>query len=1125
MATTVRFLSCLALLPMIVVVGCGSESNPSQEGAVDRELGAAYFAEERYDRARESLARVVELPGSTAVDRVNLACVELADPEGDLTRAHTWLDDAARQNSDVAALAYARGVLAMRERRLDDAAASFERTLELAPEDLPARLNLAQAYDELGRRDDASAVYSVIVDDSDDEDEQRGSWSLTATYRLGQILTRAEDEAEQTRGLELLRRHREWTDSGIRAANYLELELGELCRVRAPRPAPRVPAAASSALAVAFEPLPERLFPDALEIRALRAAHLNADDRVDLLALTADGIAVAFGRPAAGHDTRVLAEGDWIRVVAGDLDNDGTAELLALDRGGVATLLASGDAGWRVWNSDPLDTLELRDVVLADLDHEGDLDLLAVTAEGVVVLRNDGRPEGAAPGEVTLTLLPSPDGWPSGDFSWAAVEDFDNDNDIDVVVGGPDGPTLIASSLRGGRWELLDPSRSGLPETLAATPLLADLDHDGMVDALFADRAAWARNRGDGTFEPAVSLALAGAAAGDERAALADVDLDGELDMVLVDGTGQLRVLAGSLVAGEGAVLDTGVRQPVGAQPLVTDLDGDGDPDLAGVTDDGVQIHRGQTTSAGVLRVLLEGRKDNRDGIGAVVEVRAGEMYQRRMATGRQLVFGFGPSTRAEVVRVTWPNGVSQQVLEPEPGVPVELPQREGLIGSCPFLYAWNGEEYEFISDVLGITPLGLPMVEGQYVAPDHDELIRVEGRQLRPVDGEYRLFVTEELREVTYLDRAQLWVVDHAAGVELHPEERFTFPPFPPQRIHAIEQSVPLVRALGSDGRDWTAELSELDAVHAAPFEPLPPQFLGLVTPHHLDLELPPEAVQADRVRLMMTGWLHWTDASVNVAAGHHDEYEFVPPMLMVPDGRGGWRPTGPPVGFPAGKTKTMVLDIGDLIVRDDPRIRVVSTIRLYWDQIHVAIGDDAPFTVTKIEPSSAQLQYRGFSRRQPGLLPGAPEHDQPEWFDFEAREPWPRWNQHDGMFTRYGQVLPLLHTIDDRFAIFAAGDAIDLRFPVGSTAPPSARGGDRTYLLFLDGWAKDGDHNTSQAQTVEPLPFHGMSGYPYRSDEHYPDDEAHRRYRAEWNTRPGVQLRSNLATGDPPAALRGSQ
>ena len=140
-------------------------------------------------------------------------------------------------------------------------------------------------------------------------------------------------------------------------------------------------------------------------------------------------------------------------------------------------------------------------------------------------------------------------------------------------------------------------------------------------------------------------------------------------------------------------------------------------------------------------------------------------------------------------------------------------------------------------------------------------------------------------------------------------------------------------------------------------------------------------------------------------------------------------------------------------------------------------------------------------------------PEHDRPEGFEFEEREPWPRWDQHPGMLTRYGDVRPLLDEIDDRFAIFAAGDAIDLRFDARTT--PVERG--RTYLLFLDGWAKDGDHNTAWAETVEPLPFHGMSGYPYRDDESYPDDERHRRYRAEWNTRPGVRLRSDLAEGAP--------
>ena len=61
--------------------------------------------------------------------------------------------------------------------------------------------------------------------------------------------------------------------------------------------------------------------------------------------------------------------------------------------------------------------------------------------------------------------------------------------------------------------------------------------------------------------------------------------------------------------------------------------------------------------------------------------------------------------------------------------------------------------------------------------------------------------------------------------------------------------------------------------------------------------------------------------------------------------------------------------------------------------------------------------------------------------------------------------------------------------------------------YLLFLDGWAKDRDPNTIQALEVEPLPFHGMSGYPYRSDEHFPDGPEHRAWRAEWNTRAARQ------------------
>jgi hypothetical protein len=205
------------------------------------------------------------------------------------------------------------------------------------------------------------------------------------------------------------------------------------------------------------------------------------------------------------------------------------------------------------------------------------------------------------------------------------------------------------------------------------------------------------------------------------------------------------------------------------------------------------------------------------------------------------------------------------------------------------------------------------------------------------------------------------------------------------------------------------------------------------------------------------------------------------------------------------------MVLDVTDMLNRADPRLRITTTLELYWDAIRVALDDDdAPFTVTKLEPKSAQLSFRGFSR------PAARRADQPQRFEWGRLEEQPRWNQHAGMMTRYGDVAPLLGEVDDRLVIFSAGDAIDLRFDAAG-APPLAPGMARTALLFVDGWAKDGDPNTTTSQTVEPLPFHGMSGYPYAAGEHFPDDEPHTRYLREWNTRPGRTLIEPLARRDP--------
>jgi hypothetical protein len=548
---------------------------------------------------------------------------------------------------------------------------------------------------------------------------------------------------------------------------------------------------------------------------------------------------------------------------------------------------------------------------------------------------------------------------------------------------------------------------------------------------------------------------------------------------------------------------------------LAVDLDADFDRDLLRLDAGGLRAFLAAGEGAG-LALALRGHKDFARGIGSIVELRTGLRYQRLYHRGNPLLVGMGGDPVA-MVRVTWPNGVVQANYTFEPRTARLIEQREGLAGSCPFLYTWNGETYEFISDVLGITPLGLPMAPEMIVPPDHDEYVLVRGEQLVPRDGVYELQLTEELREVTYLDRVRLDVVDHPADVEVFPNERFTFPPFPEAHTHTVRDPLVPLRAVDQDGIDWAAELARDDRAFAIPFSPEPGQYQGLATEHVLELEFDAERVRsAPKLRLFLNGWFYWTDASVNVAVARHPDMAFVPPLLSVPDGEGGWRECGP-IGFPAGKLKTMAVDVTELVNRDDPRLRLTSTLRLYWDSIRLAVdADDAPLVTTALEPASAELWERGFSRSFPLL--GA--HDC-EWFEWDALDE-PRWNQHPGMYTRLGDTLPLLTAIDDRFVIFGAGDALTVRFDAqGLPALPA--GWRRDYLLFLDGWAKDRDPNTHAALFVEPLPFHGMSGYPYGLDgsgERFPDGELHRAYRREWNTRPARRWLEPLL---PPASARG--
>jgi hypothetical protein len=180
-----------------------------------------------------------------------------------------------------------------------------------------------------------------------------------------------------------------------------------------------------------------------------------------------------------------------------------------------------------------------------------------------------------------------------------------------------------------------------------------------------------------------------------------------------------------------------------------------------------------------------------------------------------------------------------------------------------------------------------------------------------------------------------------------------------------------------------------------------------------------------------------------------------------------------------------------------------------VYWDEIFLIEDASAPeVRMTTVPMIAADLQFRGFSKATVH-----PERKQPEQFDYASVNFTSMWNPTSGLYTRYGRVGELLAEIDDRMLIMGSGDEVRLEFDANAVGKAPA-GWKRDFLLLVDGWAKDGDANTAFSQSVDPLPFHGMSRYPYPASEHYPYDATHREYLREYVTRPGLRLTRPLTT-----------
>ena len=856
----------------------------------------------------------------------------------------------------------------------------------------------------------------------------------------------------------------------------------------------------------------------------VEAADYDGDGDIDLYVGSYDPVSSSYKHYLFNNDMgrfKDVSEAVGIRHSAkeysatfADYDNDGFLDLYIVKEG--------GDVLYRNAGKGIFEDVTARakigskrggnSALFFDLDHDGDLDLFETRSNSNLLFRNNGDGTFLEQAE-KMGLSGS-----SANSRKAAFGDFDDDGDIDLVVVNENGSNVLYSNQRQGVFKDVT-EKSGLKSNGGSSSVaVGDYNNDGFLDlfitSLNGENSGLYRNLGDGSFELEKNTKDMFAAIKHVKAYDAkffDFDNDGFLDLIIA-GESEEKGGRGLFLYhndGNGKFTDVSNLLPEepksGRQIAIFDYNDDGDLDVvvAGLNG-GVFLLRndGGNTNHYVNMKLVGLRagsaKNNHFGIGAKVEMRAGDLYQTTVVTDPNVHFGLGNRAKADVIRITWTNGVPQNIFFP--GTDQALIEAQTLKGSCPFLYTWNGDEFVFAKDIIWRSALGMPLgIMGgttKHSFPDaSDDYIKIPGELLKPKDGEYSIQVTSELWETIYMDKVQLVAVDHPDSVDVFVPEQFSPPPFPGLHIFQVKKKHIPISAKDSEGNDVLSFIAEKDDKYLADFKP--DKYQGVTEMHDLILD-PGKSVQTGNLFLFLNGWIFPTDASINVAISQSDKLKILPPIIQVINKNGEWETVIDNLGFPMGKDKTVIADLSGKFLSGDHRIRIRTNMEIYWDQIFFSdCISNAPVISTVLNPASADLHYRGFSHsyRKGGRYG-------PHWFDYTDVDKNKKWRDLTGNYTRYGDVLPLLTESDNKYIISNAGDETSISFDAKGL-PELKKGWKRDFLIHCVGWVKDGDINTASGGTVLPLPFHGMKSYPPSEKDSCPKDIELQKYLREYNTR----------------------
>lgn len=1106
--------------------------------------GAALLEQYRYAEAAKEFARVIELFPDWTAARFNLgvAYLNMQEDRQTVDKSREVFEEVLKADPKHLPALYCLGIYFQHSGQNDKAVEYFQRVAEADPKDPYVAYKCAEVLLAVGKSEEGTKMLerAVALDPG----------FVSATYRLATQYQRARQPAK---AMPLFQRFKALNAVELSGGSFTVRQMygtaGKYYTAIGVEGLPRLPADGQPLRRVVFSPEVKKIDValktwkwkgGEVNLPGLAVGDLDGDGSLDLCLTGAgdQGEAVIFFNEGGGKFRRDAALADKaVSPCFGDVNNDGHLDLW-LGREGQDLLLMNDGKGKLSKAPSPPATADgplTACARLLDLDSDGDLDLVSFRLQSGSIPM--GGTPAAAPSSAfnnnrdgTFAEIGAKLGLNLPDTPVAAVvyDDFDGDRDLDLIVFPKTGKPILWVNDRVWQHHTLDPDAAGLDVEGVLSATSGDPNKDGLRDLLVftGKETRLYLNRGDWRFELDKQFAERCGKLGGTGGQFADMDNDGSLDIVIADAHRRDGKRGPCLLLydpGRGCFTDAADLDPSNLLNAITtqgdascvaaDFNGDGKCDilLAEMGQRPILIENATPGGHYIALDLLGVRprdgkaRSNASAIGARVEVRAGQVIQQHVVgvpsgptamPPLRILAGLGPNTQVDWLRIVWPDSVVQGELDLPADRLTRIEELPRKTASCPHLFAWNGERFEFVADFGGMGGLGYRMGIATFATADPTEYVPIP--RLEPLDGHYVLQVTEPLEEVVYFDEAKLLAVDHPEGTEVYPHEMAAVNgPAPPFELFCIRRAIEPVRAVDHRGVDVTDELRRVDRRYAGATEP-DPRFIGYAKEHFIDVDFGDRLSGVsphDRIVLFLHGWVEYSYSTTNFAAAQAGLRLKAPSVFAWREGR--WVELFREVGYPAGLQHVMTLDLTGKLLPGDRKLRIATNMDLYWDRIFAALHDaSAPLRIQEAAASSADLHFLGYPREY------SPDGRLPNLLDYANLDRAVPWKVMAGNYTRFGEVGELLREADDRFVIMGHGEETTLRFPANAFGPvkPGYR---RSFILKTDSYCKDMDLYTAYGDTVEPLPFHAMRSYPYGPDERYPDNEKTRAYLREFNTR----------------------